>query len=309
MARLEGTTINDRYEVTTFLGRGGMAEVYKAHDRHTGRDVALKFLRDDLAEDRVFLRRFRREAQVLEQLRHPNIMAYYGFEESGDKAFIVVEYVDGETLRRKLRRLKSPLTIGQALSILKPVCEALEYAHSLDIYHCDIKPANIMIQGDGRVVLTDFSIARMTGAATATSLTPGTPAYMAPEQCRGQEVSAQTDIYSLAVTLFEMITLERPFKGDTATIRGSANERIRWEQIRRPAPSPRVFNPDVPLTVARQIRIALSKKPSARHASAMQFFQSLLVPGVVTIDYDWHWEALESRGPDERLDEAETPST
>lgn len=309
MPRLEGTIINDRYQVSTFLGRGGMADVYRAHDRKTGREVALKFLRDDLAEDRVFLRRFRREAQVLEQLQHPNIMAYYGFEESGDMAFIVVEYVGGETLRRKLRRLKSPLTIGQALSILKPICEALEYAHSLDIYHCDIKPANIMIQSDGRVVLTDFGIARMTGVATATSLTPGTPAYMAPEQCRGQDVSAQTDIYSLAVTLFEMITLERPFKGDTATIRGSANERIRWEQIRRPAPSPRVFNPDIPLTVARQIRVALSKKPSARHASAMQFFQSLLVRGVVTIDTAWHWEALESKPAGDQPEEPETPST
>lgn len=308
MPRLEGKIVNDRYQVSTFLGRGGMADVYRARDRKTGREVALKFLRDDLAEDRVFLRRFRREAQVLEQLQHPNIMAYYGFEESGDMAFIVVEYVDGETLRRKLRRLKSPLTIGQALSILKPISEALEYAHSLDIYHCDIKPANIMIQGDGRVVLTDFGIARMTGVATATSLTPGTPAYMAPEQCRGQDVSAQTDIYSLAVTLFEMITLERPFKGDTATIRGSANERIRWEQIRRPAPSPRVFNPDIPLTVARQIRVALSKKPSARHASAMQFFQSLLVPGVVNIDTAWHWEALEAHPGGERPDEPETPS-
>lgn len=308
MPRLEGKIINDRYQVSTFLGRGGMADVYRAHARKTAREVTLKFLRDDLAEDRVFLRRFRREAQVLEQLQHPNIMAYYGFEESGDMAFIVVEYVDGETLRRKLRRLKSPLTIGQALSILKPICEALEYAHSLDIYHCDIKPANIMIQGDGRVVLTDFGIARITGAATATSLTPGTPAYMAPEQCRGQEVSAQTDVYALAITLFEMITLERPFKGDTATIRGSANERIRWEQIRRPAPSPRVFNPDIPLTVARQIRVALSKKPSARHASAMQFFQSLLVPGVVAIDNDWHWEALEAHPGGERPDEPETPS-
>ncbi len=309
MPRLEGQTVNGRYEVTAFLGRGGMADVYKAHDRETGREVALKFLRDDLAEDRVFLRRFRREAQVLEQLRHPNIMAYYEFQESGDLAFIVVEYVDGETLRRKLRRLKSPLTTGQALSILKPVCEALEYAHSLNIYHCDIKPANIMIQNDGRVVLTDFGIARITGIATATSLTPGTPAYMAPEQCRGQEVSAQTDIYSLAITLFEMITLERPFKGDTATIRGSANERIRWEQIRKPAPSPRMFNPDVPLTVARQIRVALSKKPSARHPSAMAFLQSLLVPGVVTIDNDWHWEALERAPGDERPEEAETPSS
>jgi len=109
----------------------------------------------------------------------------------------------------------------------------------------------------------------------------------------------------IAELIGEIIRVE----GDTATIRGSANERIRWEQIRRPAPSPRVFNPDVPLTVARQVRIALSKKPSARHASAMQFFQSLLVPGVVTIDYDWHWEALERRPGDERPEDAETPST
>jgi serine/threonine-protein kinase len=284
-----------------------MAEVYKANDLTTGQAVALKFLREDLAEDRVFLRRFRREAQVLEKLRHPGIVAYHGFEETGDFAFIVVEYVEGETLRRKLRRLTAPLTVGQALSVIKPVCEALQHAHCLDIYHCDVKPANIMIRQDGGIFITDFGIARLTGVATATSLTPGTPAYMSPEQCRGMEVDARTDVYALAITLFEMLTLERPFKGDTATIRGSANERIRWEQLRRPAPSPRIFNPNIPLTVSRQIRVALSKKPSSRHGSAMQFYQSLLVPGLVSVDSSWQWADLPTRetpGPEE----PETPS-
>jgi serine/threonine-protein kinase len=285
-----------------------MAEVYKARDTVDNRLVALKVLRDDLAEDRIFLRRFRREALVLEQLRHSNIMAYHGFEGSGDLAFIVVEYVDGETLRRKLRRLRKPLATGQALSVLKPVCDALQYAHGLGIYHCDIKPANIVIAHDGRIVVTDFGIARMTGIATATSMMPGTPAYMAPEQCRGLEIDARTDVYALGIVLFELLTLERPFKGDTATIRGSTNERIRWEQLRRPAPSPNMLNPEVPLSVARQIRTALSKKPSSRHRSAMEFYQSLVIRGLISVDSNWHWEDLQHQGAAE--DEGpETPST
>jgi len=308
MPRLEGTLLNNRYQVQSFIGRGGMAEVYKAHDLAQNRPVALKMLRDDLAEDRIFLRRFRREALVLEQLRHPHIMAYYGFEESGDLAFIVTEYIDGETLRRKLRRLRKPLSTGQALSVLQPVCEALEYAHGLGIFHCDIKPANIMIARNGRILVTDFGIARMTGIATATSMMPGTPAYMAPEQCRGVEVDARTDVYALGIVLFELLTLERPFKGDTATIRGSANERIRWEQLRRPAPSPNMVNPEVPLSVARQLRTAMSKKPSSRHRSVMEFYQSLVIRGLISVDANWKWEDIQAERPPE--DEGpETPST
>ncbi len=305
MPRLEGTVLNNRYRVLSFIGRGGMADVYAAEDLTTNRKIALKFLRDDLAEDRIFRRRFRREAEVLEQLRHPNIMAYYGFEESGDLAFIVAEHIDGESLRRKLRRLRTPLTIGQVLSILGPVCEALEYAHGIGIYHCDIKPANIMIERDGRILVTDFGIARMAGVATATSMMPGTPAYMSPEQCRGRQVDARTDVYALGVTIFEMLTLERPFKGDTATIRGSTNERIRWEQMRRPAPSPRTLNPDIPLTIARQVRKAMSKKPSSRHQSVMDLYRSLHIPGLVSVEKDWSWEALQKEG----LLEDEGPET
>ncbi len=307
MPQLEGTILDNRYQVLAFIGRGGMADVYSARDLKTNQAIALKFLRDDLAEDRIFRRRFRREAKVLERLRHPNIIAYHGFEESGDLAFIVAEYVDGESLRRKLRRLKNPLTIGQALGLLGQVCEALEYAHSVGIYHCDIKPANIIIERTGRILVADFGIARMAGVATATSMMPGTPAYMSPEQCRGGQVDQRTDVYALGVTLFEILTLERPFKGDTATIRGSTNERIRWEQMRRPAPSPRTLNPEIPLSVARQVRKAMSKKPSSRHQSVTELYQSLHIPGLVSVEQDWSWEALQKEGSVE--DEGpETPS-
>ena len=298
-------SLNDRYRVLAFIGRGGMADVYAARDLATDQAIALKFLRDDLAEDRIFRRRFRREAKVLEQLRHPNIIAYHSFEESGDLAFIVAEHIDGESLRRKLRRLRTPLTVGQALWVLGPVCEALEYAHGMGAYHCDIKPANIMIEHTGRILVADFGVARMAGVATATSTMPGTPAYMSPEQCRGKQVDSRTDIYALGVTVFEMLTLERPFKGDTATIRGSTNERIRWEQMRRPAPSPRTLNPDIPLTVARQVRKAMSKKPSSRHLSAMELYRSLNIPGLVSIEQDWSWGALQREG----LLEDEGPET
>ena len=218
MEDLVGQTLLERYRVDEFIGRGGMAEVYRAYDMRRRITVALKFLREDLAEDEVFLRRFRREAKVLETLQHPSIVRYFGFEESDDWHFLVVEFIDGEGLRKKLSRLETPLTLEQTLHILEPVCNALHYAHAEGIFHCDVKPANIMIDHDGRVVVADFGISKLAESATLTYGSTGTPAYMAPEQCRGQKVDARSDIYALAITAFEMLTLDRRGYGGKKTV-------------------------------------------------------------------------------------------
>lgn len=289
MEELVGQTLLDRYHVEEFVGRGGMAEVYRAQDLRRRITVALKFLREDMAEDEVFLRRFRREARVLETLQHPNIVRYYGFEETDDLHFLVVEFIDGEGLRKKLSRLSRPLTLPQALSILEPVCNALHYAHAEGIFHCDIKPANIMIDRAGRVVVADFGIAKLAESATVTTSTTGTPAYMAPEQCRGQKVDARTDIYALAITTFEMLTLDRPFTGDMAIIQGAVSERIRWEQLKATPPSPRKYNPEIPPWAEQAILKALEKPRNRRFSSVLAFYDALSNGGRVIPDPVLPW--------------------
>ena len=261
MTDLVGRTVLKRYRIDEFLGRGGMAEVYCAWDTKRSVHVALKVLNEDLAEDYVFLRRFAREAQALELLQHPHIVRFFGFEESQDLAFLMMEYIDGVTLRRQLKLLGRPLMLPEALAVLQPVCSALHYAHGMRIYHCDIKPANIFIERGGRAVLGDFGIARLSESATVTFSTPGTPAYMTPEQCRGEELDARTDIYSLGITACEMLTLDRPFKGDTEGTTGSRGERVRWEQLNVPPPRPGSVNPDISPVAEAAILRALEKGP------------------------------------------------
>ena len=275
MPELVGRTLLNRYRVNAFLGRGGMAEVYKAWDANRSVYIALKVLNEDFAEDYVFLRRFAREAQALELLQHPHIVRFFGFEESRGLAFLVMEYIDGITLRRQLRLLERPLALPEALAALEPVCSALHYAHGMGIYHCDVKPANIFIERGGRVVLGDFGIARLSESATVTFSTPGTPAYMSPEQCRGESLVAQTDVYSLGITTYEMLTLDRPFKGDIEGTTGSRGERVRWEQLNVLPPRPRSANPGIPPAAEATILRALEKEPAQRQQGALEFYRDL----------------------------------
>jgi serine/threonine protein kinase len=273
MTDLVGQTLLERYRIDKFLGRGGMAEVYRAWDVKRSVYVALKVLNEDLSDDYVFLNRFSREARALELIQHPNIVRFFGFEESQDGAFLVMEYIDGTTLRRQLKLLKRPLSLPEALSVLQPVCSALHYAHQMGIYHCDVKPANIFIERGGRVVLGDFGIARLSESATVTFSTPGTPAYMAPEQCRGEEVDARTDVYSLGVTTYEILTLDRPFKGETEGTTGSRGERVRWEQMNVPPLPPRRINPDISPVAEAAILRALEKEPQQRQQGGLAFYK------------------------------------
>ncbi len=276
MSNLVGLTLAGRYRVDALIGRGGMAEVYKAWDTWRNYYVAIKVMREDLAEDSEFVRRFRQEAKALERLAHENIVRFYSFEREGLLAFIVMDYIEGTTLRAEIARADGPLPPEQAISVAKQVCAALHYAHMERVIHRDVKPGNIMIRPDGHVLLSDFGIAKAADSATMTAVIPGTIAYMSPEQCRSEPLDTHTDIYSLGIVIYEMLTGRRPFVGESAESgTGSTRERIRWEQMHLPAPSPRRFNflirPELEAIVLR----CLEKEPKRRYANALDLLSAL----------------------------------
>ena len=277
MRDLTGKTLG-QYQVLELLGEGGMARVYKVWDKVRSTHLALKLLHEDLAEDKIFIRRFQREAQTLERLQHPNIVRFYGLERQGIQAFIVVDFIDGFTLRTEVARMEGhAMSAGRIMEVMRPVCSALHYAHSQGIIHCDIKPANIMLSRNGTVLVSDFGIARVTeGTATMTMAGAGTPAYMAPEQIMGSAPSPQTDIYGLGVVLFEMLTGgERPFTGEKAKVTGTSGEKVRWEHINLSPLSPREFNKEVPLDLEAVVMKCLDKDPSRRYSSPMELLSAL----------------------------------
>jgi len=277
MKSLVEQTLLNRYRVEETLGRGGMAEVYKVWDEQRTAYLALKLLREDLAQDRLFLRRFKREAQTLSKLQHPNIVRFYGLEQDGLLAFMLMDLVKGSSLRTEIFQLEGrPMPNQRILEIIRPVCSALHYAHQQGMIHCDAKPGNILIEESGKILVTDFGIARMTDAATATMVGMGTPAYMAPEQVRGLDPTPQTDIYSLGVILFEMLTGgERPFTGERATITGSTSEKVRWEQMKLEPPSLKRWNPEITSELETLVVKCLSKEPVDRYGSVLDLQHNL----------------------------------
>ena len=265
MPDLINQTLLNRYHVIESLGRGGNAEVYKVWDSHRSSFLALKLLHADLALDRVFLRRFKREAQTLARLQHPNIVRFYDLEQDGRLVFMLMDYVEGESLKHKIFDANGPMPSNQIMEIIRPLCQALQYAHNEGFVHSDVKPGNILIDKTGRVMLTDFGIARMTETATVTMIGAGTPAYMSPEQARGESPTPQTDIYALGVILFEMLTGERPFTGENAKTTGGTSEKVRWEQMNLPVPSPRKFNQNISPELEAVVLKCLEKKPENRY--------------------------------------------
>lgn len=284
MKELIGHTINGRYRIDTQLGHGGMAEVYKVWDHDRAAYLAMKVLHDDLAEDVVFLRRFRREAHTLAKLQHPNIVSFYGLYQKEDLAFMLMEYVEGYALRKEIFRARgSGMSPNRILEIMRPVCSALYYAHRNGMVHCDVKPANIMIEKSGRVLVTDFGISRMMDAATSTMVGVGTPAYMAPEQVLGMDPTPQADIYALGVVLYEMATGgERPFIGQQAEITGSTGEKVRWEQLNLSPPSPREYNANLSVEFEQIILKCLEKDPGKRYPGMIDLLNALERSLVVT---------------------------
>ena len=276
MSDLTGRTLLQRYRIEKFLGRGGMADVYKVWDNRRSTYLAMKVLHQDLAVDRVFMRRFQREAQTLAKLRHPNIVRYYGLEREGRLASILLDYIDGDTLKQRIFDANGPMPIIDVHTILLDVTNALQFAHLEGFVHCDLKPSNIMFKHNNLVQITDFGVARMTDTATATMVGMGTPAYMAPELVRGSDPTPQTDIYALGIVLYETLTGgERPFTGEKAQITGTTSEKVRWEQVHSNPPSPRQYNPKITPLLEAVCYKCLEKKPVNRYASALGFLESL----------------------------------
>ncbi len=254
--------IDGRYAVMHRLGVGGMAEVYLATDTALGREVAVKILSPALAADPSFVERFKREARAAAALNHPNVVAVYNWGEYDGTYYIVMEYVPGENLRERLRR-EGALPEAAALVIAARVADALEAAHARGLVHRDVKPHNILLAPDGRVKVADFGIAWAAGAAqlTATNAVMGTAHYLSPEQVLHRPVDGRSDLYSLGIVLFEMLTDALPFAGDTLVA-------VAMKQANEPAPSVHSLRPEISARTDAIVRTALAKDPAARFQTA-----------------------------------------
>ena len=215
----KGQKINDRYEIIKSIGEGGMANVYLARDVILDRRVAIKILRGDLANDEKFIRRFQREALSASSLSHPNIVEMYDVGEDNGNYYIVMEYVEGKTLKQYLKkRANGRLTVSEAVDIMLQLTDGIAHAHDSYIIHRDLKPQNIMIQDDGKIKITDFGIAMALNSTqlTQTNSVMGSVHYLPPEQATGKGSTIKCDIYSMGILFYELLTGTLPFKGDNA---------------------------------------------------------------------------------------------
>jgi len=257
-----------KYQIIEEIGRGGMATVYKAWDSINQRYVALKVLPPYFQHDAEFIKRFRREAVAAAKLDHPNIVKVYEAGEEGGINYIAMEYIEGGSLQRRLTG--KPLDLSTAISIVSQIGSALAYAHKRGIIHRDVKPSNILLTEEGRALLSDFGIARVSeyGGITRTGTLIGTPEYMSPEQAEGEEVDHRSDIYSLGIVLYQMLTGRVPFTGDTPLA-------VLHKQIYEKPTSPRVLNPMIPAEVEKVLLKALAKRPEWRYQSAEEMVAAL----------------------------------
>lgn len=266
---MEQTVLNSRYALEQKIGEGGMATVYRGRDTRLNRPVAVKVLHSHYANDPDFLQRFQHEAQAAAILNHPNVINVYDVGQDGATHYIVMEFVDGENLKTMINR-EAPLRIADAVAIAEEVAKGLEAAHRVGLIHRDIKPQNIIVTPDKRVHIADFGIAKsqMSTAHTQTGTTFGTTDYISPEQAQGLAVSPQSDIYSLGVTLYEMLSGRLPFTGDTPVT-------VAMHHVTTPPPPIRQFNTQVPPNLEAMVLQAMSKEPQQRPASARAFAQTL----------------------------------
>jgi serine/threonine protein kinase/beta-lactam-binding protein with PASTA domain len=289
---MEGEVLSNRYEIEDRIGEGGMALVYRAKDRLLHRWVAVKILRDQYASDEDFVERFRREAQAAASLSHPNVVNIHDVGEVQDTYYIVMEYVRGINLKELIRK-EGKLTPELSVAIALQVAAALGHAHRNHLVHRDIKPHNILITDEGRVKVTDFGIARAvsTSTLTQTGLVIGSVHYFSPEQARGGVSSEQSDIYSLGIVLYEMLTGKVPFTGETPIA-------VALQQLQDPVPSPRKVDPSIPKPLEDVILKALAKEPQDRFRSADEFIQALQETGIEThVSVTWgNGETGESSG-------------
>ena len=276
------TLLNGRYRLVAQQGSGGMAVIYKATDLALGRTVAVKILRPSLTNDPEFLKRFRQEARNVANLSHPNIVTVHDVGQDGNTHYIVMEYIDGEDLKR-LVRASAPFSIDRALSITIKICAGVGYAHRAGLVHADVKPQNVLVTESDNVKVTDFGIAQ---ALTATKprerqrVVWGSPHYFSPEQAQGEAPTPASDVYAIGIVMFEMLTGRLPFVG-------TDQQELAMAHIRETPPNPSDLNPNVTVHLDRILQKVLSKEPASRYRTADQLGRILISyrrQGQVTTD-------------------------
>ena len=262
-------TLNGRYRLLERIGSGGMAAVYRAQDLKLGRFVAIKMLHESLTSDAGFLLRFQREAHSAANLTHPNIVTVHDIGQEGHRHYIVLEYIEGDTLKQVIRESSGEggfMPISRVLELTIQICHGIGYAHRANLIHCDMKPQNVLVTRDDRVKVADFGIARAISEASqhlADSQVWGTPHYFSPEQAAGEAPTAASDVYAIGVILFEMLTGRLPFIADSPTA-------IALKHLQEPPPSVIEFNPGVPRQLDDIVQKLLAKEPTARYSTAGQ---------------------------------------
>ena len=263
-----GTILGERYRIYERIGIGGMASVYRAQDTHLGREVAIKIIHESLSGDEVFLNQFRNEAHAAANLNHPNIVAVYDIGDWEGRYFMVMEYVEGQTLKEIILSYKDKdenMAVERMLGIAIQICKGMGYAHRSGLVHCDMKPQNILVTSDDRAKITDFGISRAVSEATRTGsdVVWGTPQYFSPEQAAGDPPSPASDVYSIGIMMFEMLGNTLPFKGDSPTA-------IALKHLQAPPPHIRSINKKVPPQMAQIVHKVLAKEPAGRYRTAGQ---------------------------------------
>ncbi len=266
---MKGQKISDRYQIIKSIGEGGMANVYLAYDTILDRNVAVKVLRGDLANDEKFVRRFQREALAASSLTHPNIVEVYDVGEDNGEYYIVMEYIEGKHLKQLIKK-RGKLTVSEAVDIVLQITDGLSVAHDSYIIHRDIKPQNIMILENGLVKITDFGIAMAMNSTqlTQTNSVMGSVHYLPPEQANGKGATLQSDIYSIGILFYELLTGKLPFKGENAV-------EIALKHLKEPLPSIREEIPNIPQSVENIIIKATAKNPKNRYADAREMHEDL----------------------------------
>src|SRR5574344_1017053 len=267
---VKGQKINDRYEIIRVIGEGGMANVYLANDTILNRKVAVKVLRGDLANDEKFVRRFQREALSASSLNHPNIVEMYDVGEDDGNFYIVMEYIEGKHLKQLLKK-RGRLTVPEVVDIALQITSGLSVAHDSYIIHRDIKPQNILILDNGLCKITDFGIAVAMNSTqlTQTNSVMGSVHYLPPEQANGKGATLQSDIYSMGIVMYELLTGKLPYKGDNAV-------EIALKHLKEPLPSIREECPNIPQSIENIIIKATAKNPKNRYADAREMHNDLL---------------------------------
>lgn len=267
----KGQLINDRYEIIKSIGEGGMANVYLANDTFLDRKVAVKVLRGDLANDEKFIRRFQREAYAASTLSHPNIVEMYDVGEDNGTYYIVMEYIEGRTLKQLLKK-RGSLTAPEVVDIMLQLTDGISHAHDMYIIHRDLKPQNIMISDDGKIKITDFGIAMALNSTqlTQTNSVMGSVHYLPPEQASGKGSTTKSDIYSMGIMLYELLTGKLPFKGENAV-------EIALKHMKDDIPSVRKINSNIPQSLENIVLKSTAKNPKNRYDDVKEMYNDLKV--------------------------------